>query len=87
MDNLKVWKYENLKKKGLIETCQDIWSKHKQNKVKNLKADIEYRELKAKDIRGKELGLSIRKEGKPIEKNKDKIISLDIKKPKDKTDN
>lgn len=78
---------ENLKKKGLIETCQDIWSKHKQNKVKNLKADIEYRELKAKDIRGKELGLTIRKEGKPIEKNKDKIISINMKKPKDKTDN
>ncbi|WP_276804357.1 hypothetical protein [Lactobacillus hominis] len=73
---------ENLKKKGVIESIQDIWSKHKQNKVKNFKADLEYKELKAKDRRGEELGLSIRREGKPIEKNKSKIISLDIKKPK-----
>ena len=88
---------DNLKEKGVIEWAQDRWRKHKDNKVHNMKKNIEYKEekekykkIKSKNKTSKDkikkLGLSIKDVGKPIEKNKNKIIELDVKDDKDQKD-
>lgn len=75
---------DNLKNKGIIEWWQDVCKRHKQNKVDNLKLDNEYQQLKTSKGKGNKgiihkLKLKLKRPGKKIDKNNDKIVPLDLK--------
>ena len=75
---------DNLKKKGIVKWGQEIYKNHQDNKVHNMKKKIEYVKEKNKYKKLKNLDLSIKEVGKPVEKNNDKIIGLNIEDKKNK---
>ena len=68
---------DNLKKEGLVEWAQDVARRHSDNKLHNLKNKQECEKIK----RGKlanEFDLEIKRQGKPIEKNKDTVVPFHL---------
>lgn len=76
---------DNLSKKGIISWTQDIYRKHLDNKLHNLKVKKEINEMKRRQ--DDKNNFELKKTGKPVIKNDSKIVGLPLDKKKDSKNN